>query len=100
MSFELVTEIVGHQGDVRSLTALGASTEDTVLITGARDRVVKLWKSRPDGKLFDPVKEIFVHEHWVGALLALPDGSGFVTACQDTVIRRFDTDGNFIGSGM
>mmetsp|Transcript_16847 Transcript_16847/g.19110 ORF Transcript_16847/g.19110 Transcript_16847/m.19110 type:complete len:770 (+) Transcript_16847:87-2396(+) len=98
MSFELVAETVGHQGDVRSLCSLpGVSANEAILISGGRDRVVNVWKARADGKVFDQTKQIFDHEHWVSALVALPDGNGFISASQDSIIRRFDNNGNLLG---
>ena len=89
--YELVTQVASHDGDVRSLAAVGAAE----LVTGSRDRLGKLWRLSANQRALEENKTLYEHEHWVSALVALPDG-GFVTGSQDKKIRWYDTQGNFV----
>ena len=87
--FELVAELIGHEGDVRCV----ASLEGGRLVSGSRDRFAKVWQASADGKAFEVEATCFEHEHFVNAALALPPGSfggllpagGFATGCQARV---------------
>jgi len=91
----LVTQLHGHTGDVRGLCRIDCLEEGCVgFVSGSRDRLAKIWKSRDGGKNFEEYKSVFDHEHWVSAVVKV-DG-GFVTASQDHTVRWFDTEGNLI----
>ena len=97
--YELVKEVLAHDGAGRSLGVLPstiAGNENSItLVSGGRDRICKLISASEDGRDFTEKQVIYDHEHWVNAVLPLPTG-GFVTGCHDNKIRRYSNDGTLI----
>lgn len=42
--YKLSCELYGHSMDVRSVAAGWGTAEDQIIISGSRDKTVKLWK--------------------------------------------------------
>ena len=90
--YELVCELVAHQGDTRALCALGADR----LVSGSRDRLGKVWSVREGGRSIGESLSLYDHEHWGAAVCAVP--GGFATACHDSKIRWYGDDGALLAT--
>ncbi|PSC75649.1 phospholipase A-2-activating [Micractinium conductrix] len=67
--FRLRCELRGHLEDVRSL----AVTPNGALLTGSRDKTIKLWREGPDGA-FHEESTLVGHTDFVSALAYAPPG--------------------------
>lgn len=68
--YKLVTELRAHEGDVRSVAALGGSNDEPLFASGGRDRILRLWRASEQGRNFEAVKDVFWHEHLVAVISA------------------------------
>jgi WD40 repeat protein len=65
---------------------------DGRILGGSVDRKIYLWSQNDDSS--SPINIFSGHEDWILALVALPDGSGFISASWDHSIRIWDNYGN------
>ncbi|KAH9259955.1 hypothetical protein BASA81_001715 [Batrachochytrium salamandrivorans] len=94
--FELTQELFGHSADVRCACVL--ASDSTSLVTGSRDRSLRLWKLSSSSNQFEQAAVNFEdHPHWVNALVALPR-TGLASGCHDKLIRLFDDQLQLVAS--
>ncbi len=80
----------GHQDWV---TGVAVSPDGELLVSGSRDRTLKLW--RKDGTL---VKTVTGHSGWVNSVRFSPDGQTLATTSEDKTIRLWTRDGTPINT--
>lgn len=90
--FELAQELFGHTADVRCACVLEQNASDTSIVTGSRDRSLRLWRRNTESDQYEQVLANYEdHPHWINALVALSTTTGgVVTGCHDKLIRVFN----------
>mmetsp|Transcript_26851 Transcript_26851/g.65251 ORF Transcript_26851/g.65251 Transcript_26851/m.65251 type:complete len:430 (+) Transcript_26851:103-1392(+) len=99
---KIIAELRGHEQIIESIAFLSednfpknvnparVETQRDYLVSGARDRTVRLWSIAHSSCL-----QIFTaHENWVKSVLIHPSGNYIISAGDDRTIRVFDIKAN------
>ncbi|KAN0065121.1 hypothetical protein ACQY0O_001618 [Thecaphora frezii] len=91
--YQLSAQLVGHESDVRSVSACSAPGGRQLLLSASRDGTGRLWTRTPNGREFDLVTILSGHEGFVNASAFLQDAGGStvaLTAGQDKIVHGFE----------
>ncbi|KAI8101246.1 hypothetical protein M9435_001354 [Picochlorum sp. BPE23] len=85
--FHLSSHLVGHKEDVRCL--LTTDSEGAYIVTGSRDRTIKVWKQQPDPEC---VCDLSGHGDYVTALCVGPRDGCLISGSRDATVRVWLAD--------
>ncbi|XP_030382821.1 phospholipase A-2-activating protein [Scaptodrosophila lebanonensis] len=90
-NYALSCELLGHSMDVRTVAAGPSSAEGQAILSGSRDKSVKLWK--PIGNEYVESLTMQDHKNFISYICFLPAEQWICTASNDATICIYKKDG-------
>lgn len=87
---------MGHNGPVTAIVAghnAGSETEDTILVSGARDKTLIIWnlnKKTKEKRFGEPERQLTGHNHFITDLDITNDDAYVISSSWDKTLRLWD----------